>query len=640
MIDANELIRLGQEAKSNGNNALALDYFQQALQQHPNELSLQSVCGNLCVYLSRFEEAAGYFRRILHATKSTEARNALCYALNALGNQADTEAKYVLAEACFEEALSHQPNNASYWYNLGNAQRELRKIVAAKASFLKGIHCHPTDANAYNNLGNVQRELGELDAAIESYRQALNIDPDLHHARAHLIHQRQHICDWQGEGTDSLKTQINMIREVVNTLPKAQITPFAFLAMPGTTPLEQKRCADQYATQQFSHLKSMKATLGFQHQKQAKEKLKIAYLSADFRLHPLAFLITELIEAHNRDFFEIYAYSYGDVDNSNVRKRLVNAFDSLHDIRQLNDVEAAEKIYDDGIDILIDLTGYTQSSRTALIALKPAAIHINWLGFPGTMGQLMNSEGEQSSLFDYIIVDDYCAPDASVLTEKCIKLPCYQPNSQRAIAANSTRKTHQLPEKSFVFCCFNQTFKITPDVFAVWMRLLNQTPDSVLWLMECNQWAKQNLQKEATRAGINPSRLIFAQRLEAPAHIERQQHADLFLDTIPYNAHTTASDALWAGLPILTCLGETFASRVCGSLLNQLGLSELICDSLEAYEKKARYLANQPNALADIKKQLNNKKTSSGLFDSVRFAQKLEAQFLQIWETYLNSPSD
>lgn len=639
-MDANELIRLGQDAKSNGNNAQALDYFQQALQQHPNEISLQSVCGNLCVYLSRFEEAAGYFRRVLHATKSPEARNALCYALNALGNQADEEAHYPLAEACFEEALSHLPSNAAYWYNLGNAQRELRKIVAAKSSFLKAIQYHPADANAYNNLGNVQRELGELHAAIDCYQQALDINPDLHHARAHLIHQRQHICDWHGVGNDHLTKQINIIREVVNTTPEAQVTPFAFLAMPGTSSQEQKRCADQYATLQFSHLMAIKASLNFQHIKKTKQQLNIGYLSADFRLHPLAFLITDLIEAHDRASFEIHAYSYGNVDDTAVRKRLVDAFDVFHDIRQLNDVEAAKKIHTDGIDILIDLTGYTQSSRTALVALKPAAIHINWLGFPGTMGHLNNAAGKPESLFDYVIVDNYCAPDDQVFSEQFITLPCYQPNSQREMVATTSRSTHQLPKNGFVFCCFNQTFKITAEIFAIWMRLLQQTPNSVLWLMECNQWAKQNLLKEATISGIEPNRLIFAQRAEAAAHIERQQHADLFLDTLPYNAHTTASDALWAGLPILTCIGDTFASRVCGSLLNQLGLTELICESLDSYEAKARYLAQQPDALAKIKKQLNITKTTSGLFDSVRFAQKLEAQFLQIWDTYLNSPSD
>ena len=640
MIDANELIRLGQAAKSNGDNVKALQYFQQALQQHPNELSLQSVCGNLCVYLSRFEEAAGYFRRILHATKSPEARNALCYALNGLGNQADKDGQYLLAEACFEEALSHQPNNAGYWYNLGNAQRELGKTTAAGASFLKATQYAPDGANAFNNLGNIQCQLGQLDAGIASYRQALQHQPDLHHALAHLIHQRQHICDWQGEGNDTLEAQIAKIRQVVSTDNNAQVSPFAFLAMPGTTAKEQEQCANQYATQNFSQLSQLRASLGFKHNKEAKDKLKIAYLSADFRQHPLAFLITDLIESHDRKAFQVYAYSYGAVDDSLERKRLVSAFDTFRDIRQMNDVDAAKQMHQDGIDILIDLTGYTQSSRTALVALKPAAIHINWLGYPGTMGSIHQENGDTMPLFDYIITDTTLTPGSDGLSEKPITLPCYQPNSLRETAAQSSKSAHGLTETGFIFCCFNQTFKITPEIFAIWMRLLKQVPDSVLWLMDCNQWAKENLRLEAEQSGIASTRLIFAERTNAAAHIERQRHADLFLDTLPYNAHTTASDAIWAGLPIVTCKGQTFASRVSASLLNRAGLTELVCDSLASYEAKALHLAQHPKALNQLKETLQHPKIRNELFNSVSFAQTLEAEFQQIWQSYLDSSSD
>ena len=521
MQNVNDILAQAQQHQREGNLSLALQAFQQVLLHHPKELSLHIACGNLCVELQRFEEAAGYFRRILNThKKSQDVKNALCYALQGLGNQAHQAANFVLAEACFEEILQYQDSNAVYWYNLGNAQRELGKTKAALASFTQSIRLDPQDADAHNNLGNIQRELGQLDQAMASYVRALQINPHLHHALAHLVHQKQHCCDWQ-----QLDVQIQQLRDWVKHEPSAQISPFAFIAMLGTTPQEQKQCATNWANSLF---KSMPATarvvpaeytssswlfmpenrmdIGLQG---SSNKLKIGYLSADFRLHPLAFLISELIEQHDRTQFEIVAYSYGMDDKTPERKRLHQAFDTFVDIRELNDLEAAQKIRGDQVHILVDLTGYTQTSRTGIVALKPAAIHINWLGFAGTMGELNGKP-----LFDYIIADKTIAPNQADFSEKILYLPCYQPNdSQRPIGNTdskaSTKASQQLPENAFVFCCFNQTFKITPDVFAVWMQILKQTPNSVLWLLECNPWAKANLQREASNAGVDAERLVL-----------------------------------------------------------------------------------------------------------------------------------
>ncbi len=627
MADVKQLIQAAQAAQAQGKDSQALDYFHQALLQHPDEITLQAACGNLCVSLGRYEEAAGHFRRILAFNKSPEVRNALCYALQALGNNADKNNQYTLAEACFEEALTLQPNNAAYWYNLGNAQRELGKLSSAINSFQKSIQADPAHADAHNNCGNVRRELGELDLAITHYRKALALNPNLHHALAHLVHQKQHICDWQGKGHEDLTQQIQTIRALVNNTPEAQISPFAFLAMPSTTATEQIQCANQYIAQTYQHLIALRDEVAFTHAIKPKEKLHIAYLSADFRLHPLAFLITELIEQHDRTQFEISAYSYGAVDDTDTRKRLKDAFDHFVDIRNLTDIDAATKINQDGVDILVDLTGYTQSSRTGIVALRPAAIHMSWLGFPGTMG---GYQGQ--SLFDYIIADESTAPDEASFTEQIIHLPCYQPNSPREMAAPTTKESHQLPSDSFVFCSFNQTFKITPDIFAIWMRLLKQVPNSVLWLLECNQWAKKNLQLEATMAGVDQNRLVFAPRAPLPQHMERQRHGDLFLDTLPYNAHTTASDALWAGLPVLTCKGNTFAASVAASILNHAGLPDLICTDLAAYEAKALHYAQDKTALVAIKKQLTSTIKTSDLFDSEKFARLLETQYHEAWQ--------
>ena len=609
-----------------------LKHYQQALLHNPKDLDAQIMCGNLCVELSKFEEAAGYFRRVVRIVKSDDARRALCYALEQMGNAAQNAGHFVQAEASFSEALEYQPGNAIHWYNLGNAQRDLGKPQAALNSFKQSLKFNPNDADTHNNLGNVQRELGAVDKAIASYETALQLNSSLHHALAHLVHQKQHICDWVGLNSKVLDVQITQLREWVKTEPKAQISPFAFLAMPNTTALEQKLCASNYANTAYAGLIALRETLNFTYSQIKKTKLKIGYLSADFRLHPLAFLITELIESHDKSQFEVIAYSYGLDDKTPARKRLEKAFDQFNDIRHLNEIDAAKKINQDGIDILVDLTGFTQASRSGIAALKPAAIHINWLGYPGTMGEI-NSE----PLFDYILADEIIAPNQADFSEQLLYLPCYQPNdSQRPVGKSTQKSAHNLPENSFVFCCFNQSFKISADVFAVWMQLLKQAPNAVLWLLDCNQWAKANLQKAAENAGIDKNRLIFAPRVTIAEHLERHNHADLFLDTLPYNAHTTASDALFMRLPLLTCCGNTFASRVAASLLQRVNLPELISHNLQEYEQIALELAQNPQKLTQLKQKLNLNLENAALFNPTQFVRDLEQAYIQLNKIYMD----
>ena len=622
----------------------ALKHYQQALLRDPKDLETQLNCGNLCIELQRFEEAAGYFRRLVRVLKVNQyVHNALCFCLESLGNQTQNIGQFIMAAACFEEALSYQPVNAVYWYNLGNAQRDLGKPQAALHSFKQSITFNPNDADAHNNLGNIQRELGQLDKAIASYEKALQLKPNLHHALAHLVHQRQHICDWVGNNNIALIKQINALRELVKNEPSAQISPFAFLSMPNTTPQEQLQCASNYANSAFKHLIELREKLNFQHNKAAKTKLNIGYLSADFRLHPLAFLITELIENHDKSQFETFAYSYGADDKTPARKRLVAAFDHFHDIRLLNDADAAIKIYADQIDILVDLTGYTQSSRTGLVALKPAPISINWLGYPGTMGSINigsidTAELASEPLFDYIIADQWIAPNAADYSEQLIYLPYYQPNnSMRPVGKTTPKPEYALPENTFVFCCFNQSFKITADIFAAWMEILRAIPNGVLWLLDCNQWAKANLLQAAKLAGIDNNKLIFAPRTSNADHMARHIHADLFLDTLPYNAHTTASDALYMGLPLLTCMGDTFASRVAASLLLRADLPELVTDNLLDYQEKAIDLANNPQKLSLINNKIKRQLTQVNLFKPTHFMQQLTIEYHKIWKNYLNS---
>lgn len=619
--------------KTDGQLDAAIKHFQQGILQHPKDLDLQINLANTLLAAEREEEAAGYYRRLLKAAPHhNDIREALGYCLTTLGNQAHHAGQYAQAEACFEEALTFEQRDAAIFYNLANAQRELGKSIQAAENYTKAIQLNPNDADAYNNLGNVQRELGQLDVAIANYQKALKLNPQLYHAKVHLVHQKQHICDWEG-----LTEAINEIRHWVDHAPHAQISPFAFLAMPGTTATEQKQCADHWVRNRYQHL--------IQHAEQhpyrydnPSPKIRIGYMSADFRLHPLAFLVSELLELHDRSQFEVHGFSYGFDDKTEARTRLIQAFDHFHDIRLLSELEAADKINACNIDLLIDLTGFTQTSRSGIVALRPAPISINWLGFPGTMGGL-----NDKPLFDYLLTDHFITPASSQedYAETLLALPhSYQPNDRkRPVAEMPSRKACGLPEDTFVFCCFNQSFKITADFFECWLEILRTVPNSVLWLLECNRWAKDNLLKHARQRGIDPTRLIFAPRVSIAEHLARHAHADLILDTLPYNAHTTCSDALWMEVPVLTCVGSTFAGRVAASLLKTAGLDTLITYALSEYQQRAIELATDQRKRNQLKQQLAHQKSQSALFDTEAFCKGLEAIYQSIWSEYTKKPT-
>ena len=340
--------------------------------------------------------------------------------------------------------------------------------------------------------------------------------------------------------------------------------------------------------------------------------------------------MAELFERHDRERFEFTAVSFGIDDRTPMRQRLVRAFDHFHDVQNQSDQEVAQLLHDRQIDIAVDLKGYTQGSRPGILAYRPAPIQASYLGYPGTMG---------APFIDYIIADKFVAPfeHQPFFAENIVHLPdSYQVNdTHRTIAASApTRQAAGLPEQGFVFCSFNNNWKITPDVFDVWMRLLRQVDGSVLWLLRDNEGSERNLRLGAQRRGVDPSRLIFADRVMPDEHLARQRLADLFLDTLPCNAHTTASDALWAGLPMLTCLGGTFAGRVAASLVNAAGLPELIATNLDEYEAQALRLAREPAHLAAIKTRLAQNRDTCSLFDSTRFARHIEAAYETMWQTW------
>ncbi len=366
------------------------------------------------------------------------------------------------------------------------------------------------------------------------------------------------------------------------------MAPFTFLTLPVVTTAEQQlRCARQWVDRQLRAISGAGRSLAHHPPAGPKSKITIAYLSADYHSHATAWLIAELIEKHDRGRFAVFGYSYGPDNRGPTRRRLVEAFDRFVDVKDTSHMAAAQRIAADGVNILIDLKGYTKDARTEILAFRPAPLQVNFLGYPGTMG---------AEFMDYILVDNYIVPPGRqpFFTEKLVYLPgCYQVNdSRREISGNTpSRQECRLPADGFVFCSFNNSYKITPQMFEVWMRLLKAVPGSVLWLLEGNPFVSANLCREAEARGVAGERVIVAPRLPLSEHLARHRLADLFLDTFPVNAHTTASDALWAGLPVLTLAGETFVSRVAGSLLRTMGLPELIATSLEDYEATARRLA-------------------------------------------------
>jgi len=365
-------------------------------------------------------------------------------------------------------------------------------------------------------------------------------------------------------------------------------------------------------------------------EKYAHDRIRLAYLSADFHDHATAWLMAGLFELHDRSRFETTALSYGPTVESEMRQRLQRSFDRFIDLREQTDHEVATLARRLEIDIAIDLKGFTQTARTNILALRPAPIQVSYMGYPGTMG---------AGYIDYILADRLVIPKdhRQWYSEKVVYLPdSYQANdSKRRIADRApTRDEACLPQKGFVFCSFNAVYKITPEVFTIWMRLLGAIDGSVLWLIEESAAATDNLRREAAERGISGERLVFAPRIDNDAHLARHRLADLFLDTLPYNAHTTASDALWAGLPVLTCLGSTFAGRVAASLLTAVGLPELITTSLDEYEALALRLAREPELLSSFSSGLAKNRLTCPLFNTERHARHVEAAFTRMWEIH------
>jgi predicted O-linked N-acetylglucosamine transferase (SPINDLY family) len=465
----------------------------------------------------------------------------------------------------------------------------------------------------------VLHALRRYEDAIASFRHVLALAPGTPYALSSLVWAELFACDW-GE----LAPHIAALRELVraNQVPAA---PFTLLAV-SDSPAEQRQCAELHVRETPGGPREAL----WRGAPRRHARIRLAYLSADFHEHATAYLTARLFELHDRDRFELIAISYGPDDRSAMRARLERAFDKFVDVRAMSDAQSARLMCEMEVDIAVDLKGHTADSRMAILAHRPAPLQLTYLGYPGSVG---------ATYIDYVLADRVVVrpADEHFYTEKVVYLPdSYQVNDATAAIAERTpsRAETGLPQDAFVFCCFNNTYKLNPEIFAVWMRLLARQPRSVLWLLEHGAAAQRNLQRSAEAHGIEAARLVFAPRLARAEHLARHRLADLFLDTLPYNAHTTTSDALWAGLPVVTCLGTTFAGRVGASLLGAVGLEQLVTDGIAEYEALALRLARDEDALGSIREQLARNRLTHPLFDSARSCRHIEAAYQRMWEIH------
>lgn len=515
------------------------------------------------------------------------------------------------ALASYDNALALKPDYAEAHNNRAAALFSLKQFAEALAACDRALGLRPDFADALYNRGNALSELNRHAEALANYERVLAIDPGHPNALSGLANAAITIGDWARtkELADTLR------REVL--AGQAVIQPFVLMAYCDDNDL-QLRCSQNYVRQAGPGRPAPLWT----GERYGHDKIRLAYLSADFHEHVTPTLMVEMFERHDRERFEVTAISFGPDDNSDMRARLVKAFDRFHDARQMSDREVAELLRQWQIDIAVDLGGYTSGARPWVLAHRPAPVQAKYMGYPGTSG---------SDFIDYIIADDLVVPEdqRAFFSEKIAALPdtLWVTDTSRAIEAPPPRSEADLPEKGFVFCCFNHNWKITPPIFDIWMRLLHRTEDSVLWLLQGNASIRDNLRKEAVARGIAPERLIFASRTTPEKHLARQQLADLFLDTLPYNAHTTASDALWAGLPVLTTPGRSFPARVAASILQAANLPELIAADLTEYETLALALARDSQRLAGIREKLKASRDRMPLFDTLRFTRNLEAAY-------------
>jgi protein O-GlcNAc transferase len=634
-MDLQHLYNLARLAQKDGNVMEAARLYRQIVAASPIPEMMVNL-GNVLAQLGRSDEALAQYDLALKQNGN------LFEALFNRGNLYLETGHAMEALADYEKAVMIRSDVPGLWNNRGTALRRLRKLEAALHSYERAVALAPIHVNALTNRsialfdlrrldqaltaseaalvvqadfaealyvkGNILRDLGRLLDAQASFEQALQKAPIHAFALNGLAQTSAVLCDWAK--TASLAPRLK--RDV--QAGRALIQPFVLMGYTEDAAL-LRRCAENYVHRVAPAQPPLSGRRLYGH-----DRIRLAYLSADFHQHPTAQLMVELFEHHDRSRFEVNAFAFGPDDGSAMRQRLVKAFDRFEDVRPLSDLEIARLIRAREIDIAVDLNGHTHEARPGIFSHRPAPVQVNYLVYPGTTG---------ANYMDYVLADRIVLPldQQAFFSEKIVHLPdCYQANdATRIVAPAPSRAGAGLPESGFVFCCFNNSWKIAAPVFDIWMRLLQRVPDSVLWLLESP--ATDNLRTEAQARGIDADRLIFAPKLPPDRHLARHQLADLFLDTLPYNAHTTCSDALWAGLPVVTCYGKAFQARVAASLLKAIDLPELVTIRPEDYEALALDLAKNPALLKATRDKLQRNRLTTPLYDSERFRKNIEAAY-------------
>jgi protein O-GlcNAc transferase len=587
-------------------------YFNRVIELQSNSDDALNNLGFLQLELGNYEEALEYLNQAI----SINSKN--LSVLNNLGKVYEKKFLYLEALEYFNRAIILKPDYAEAYYNSGVVLQKLRHYEKALASHESAINIKSDYAEAYYERGNSLKFLERLEEALESYEIALELKPDCEYLVGALLHLKMHMCNWL-----NFEADVENLLFFISNGFKSTIS-FSVLALTDSLSMQLKS-AESWINDQYP----FNPSLGVISKVARSEKIKICYFSSDFCEHPISYLTVELFELHSKKQFELVAFYYGNADSSNMHKRVASAFDHFIDIRLKSDKEIAELSRVMGIDIAIDLSGSTTHGRVGIFAYRAAPIQVSYLGYLGSNG---------AKYYDYLIADKTIIPvkNQDYYKEKIVYLPSYQVNDSKRLISDKIFEKVELkfPTNGFVFCCFNNNYKIVPSTFDGWMRILNAVPDSILFLYASNKWAEANLKIEAEKRGVSQSRLFFGSRIERSEYIARYKVVDLFLDTLPYNAGTTASDALWAGIPVLTCTGESFASRMAASLLNAIELPELITTTQAEYEAKAIELGNNPEKLKAIKDKLERNRLTTALFDTPRFTKHIEAAFMKMYERY------
>jgi predicted O-linked N-acetylglucosamine transferase (SPINDLY family) len=611
--DANVLLNMGNTLCGLKRYEQALEKYDLSLAVMPSNPAAHNNRGGALHELARFAEALESFDRALAlAPKYGQALNGRGRVLNELG-------RFDEAIECCNKAIKLNPKYAEAYNNCANALHSNNRQQQALECYEMAVALKPDLAPAWLGLGSMMMHSKHFDQAVVAFDKALVANPDLDYAQSSRMHAKQHTCDWSNFGTENSKLIATVRADSV------VCNPF-FLVATAVSSADQLKCNTLFVAKKYPA--SRHAI--WRGERYDHDKIHVTYLSSDFHNHATANLTAGLFEQHDRTRFETSALSFGPDDNSEMRRRIERSFDHFIDVRMQSDRDIGELVRRMQIDIAVDLKGFTLGARTGIFANRAAPLQVSYLGYPGTMA---------AEYYDYVLADRCVIPEDQrpYYTESVVYLPdCYQVNDagRRIADRTPTRPEVNLPSEGFVFCSFNNSYKITPEVFDVWMRLLRRTESSVLWLLEANSLAPANLRREAEKRGVAAERLIFAPLANPEDHLVRHRLADLFLDTLPCNAHTTASDALWTGVPIVTCLGSTFAGRVAASLLNAIGLPELVTHSLPDYEALALKILGEPAFLASLKAKLAENRLSYPLFDTERSTRHIEAAYNTMWHRH------